>query len=94
MERGCCGKAFHSGMQTGLDALGREGSRKASAGQLNVERSRNMLTLGALWVPTRAAKRVHPAKADGYRPQWGARSTRVFAGSRWLRGAGFGAAKR
>ncbi len=41
MERGCRGEEPAAVMQTGPDAERREGSREASAGQLNVERSRS-----------------------------------------------------
>ena len=43
-----------------------------------------VVLLGAPWVPTRAAVRVYPAMADGYRLSFSraTRSTRIFAGSR------------
>lgn len=42
--------------------------------------------LGAPWVPIRAAVRVYPAMADGYRLSFSraTRSTRIFAGSRMI----------
>ena len=61
----------------------REGSREASAGQLDVEQLQ-FVTLGAPWVPIRAAVRVYPAMADGYRLSFSRAtwSTRIFAGAR------------
>ena len=63
----------------------REGSREASAGQLDVEQLQ-FVTLGAPWVPIRAAVRVYPAMADGYRLSFSraTRSTRIFAGARMV----------
>ena len=50
----------------------------ANGGWIPEKRTQDNLTssdvagvLGAPWVPTRAAERVYPAMADGYRPFWG-----------------------